>query len=77
MRLKPSPDDAYVWERLTNKEHLFSKNISDHSVGTLKELYSEIGVSIEAVGNEKSPEHITGSVATIVCKILCFYSHFN
>jgi hypothetical protein len=66
VRLKTSPDDVYVWERLSEKEHLFSKNISDHSIGALKELYQEVGLSIEAVGKNKLREHTTGSVAITV-----------
>ncbi|KAG9230080.1 hypothetical protein BJ875DRAFT_385931 [Amylocarpus encephaloides] len=66
VRLKTSPDDVYVWERLSEKEHLFSKNISDHLIGALKELYQEVGLSIEAVVKNKLREHTTGSVPITV-----------
>lgn len=71
VRLKTIPDDVYAWERLSDKEHLFSKNISDHSISALKELYQEVGVSFEAVENEKLREHTAGSVAITVRKIIC------
>ena len=75
VRLKTGPDDVYAWERLSDKEHLFSKNISDHSIGALKELYWEVGLSFEAVRNEKSRELTAGSVAMTVRKIICCYSY--
>jgi hypothetical protein len=49
-----------------HKEHLFSKNISDHSVSALKELYRQVGVSFEAVGNEKLQELPAGSITGTV-----------
>jgi len=77
VRLKTGPDEVYAWERLSDKEHLFSKNISDHSIGALKELYQEVGLSFEAVGNEKPREHTAGSTARTVRSFVCFYSRSN
>lgn len=42
VRLKTNDDDAYKWERTEEKEHLFSKNLSDLSIGALKELYEGV-----------------------------------
>jgi hypothetical protein len=66
VRLKPNPDDGYLWEKLDNKEHLFSKNISDHSTGALKELYRDVGLSFEAVANDKSHGLPNGSFTATV-----------
>lgn len=49
MRLITNDDDPYVWSALPGKEHLFSKNISDHSIGAYRELCDGIGVSFEAL----------------------------
>lgn len=38
VRLKTNADDPYTWEKLDEKEHLFSRNISDLSIGQLKDL---------------------------------------
>ena len=38
VRLKTNADDPYTWEKLDEKEHLFSKNLSDLSIGQLKDL---------------------------------------
>ena len=46
------------------KEHLFSKNISDHSIRALKELYREVGQSFEAVNNGTACVFQTGSVTS-------------
>ncbi|KAH8800815.1 hypothetical protein F5884DRAFT_862741 [Xylogone sp. PMI_703] len=63
VRLRPSSDDVYTWERLGEKERLFSKNISDHSVAALKELYREVGSSFQAVHNERLHELPIGGFA--------------
>lgn len=49
IRLITSPDDPYAWRCLPEKQHLFSKHLSKHSVGAYRELCREIGVSFEAV----------------------------
>ena len=48
VRLKTNADDPYAWERMEEKEHLFSKNLSDLSTGQLKELCSGINKSFAA-----------------------------
>ncbi|KAL2036375.1 hypothetical protein N7G274_010908 [Stereocaulon virgatum] len=45
VRLKTNANDPYAWERMEEKEHLFSKNLSDLSTGQLKELCSGINKS--------------------------------
>lgn len=42
-------NDPYIWDRLEEKEHLFSKNISDHSVGGLIELTEGLGKFFSAI----------------------------
>ncbi|KAH8653990.1 hypothetical protein BGZ60DRAFT_568501 [Tricladium varicosporioides] len=49
VRLIPSIDDPYTWKVLPGKTHLFSKNISDHSIGAYKELCEGIDYAFEAV----------------------------
>lgn len=43
------------------------KNISNHSIRALKELYREVGKSFEAVGNGKSQVLQDGGVTTSHC----------
>ena len=38
VRLKTNVDDPYTWEKLDEKKHLFSKNLSDPMIGQLKNL---------------------------------------
>ena len=42
MRLKTNSDNPYIWEKMEEKEHLFSKNLNDLSTGQLRELYDGI-----------------------------------
>lgn len=37
VRLKTNADYPYTWEKLDEKEHLFSKTLSDLSSGQLKD----------------------------------------
>ncbi|KIM93152.1 hypothetical protein OIDMADRAFT_61938 [Oidiodendron maius Zn] len=67
VRLKPNPDDVYSWEKMDDKGHLFSKNISDHSIRALKELYREVGQSFEVVENRKSDVFRDGSISGLHC----------
>ena len=52
VRLIPRAQDPYVWKILPEKRDvlskMFSKNISDHSIGTYKELCKGVGVTFEA-----------------------------
>ncbi|KAF8847361.1 hypothetical protein BDZ45DRAFT_607604 [Acephala macrosclerotiorum] len=69
VRLKPTVDDPYTWERVKEKEHLFLKNISDHSNRSLIELYEGVGVSFAAIGmnsiREIQTESAQGKVGSI------------
>lgn len=69
----------YTWERMDCREHLFLKNISDHSIRALKELYREVGKSFEAVGNEKSYVHQTSGITLSHCPTggASFHSRIN
>ena len=42
MRLKTNANDPYTWEKINEKEHLFLKNLSDLSIGQLKDLCDDI-----------------------------------
>ncbi|KAF2008351.1 hypothetical protein BU24DRAFT_360565 [Aaosphaeria arxii CBS 175.79] len=48
VRLLPRSDDPYRWHSVPEKQHLFSKNLSDHSIGAYKSLCSGIGKTFEA-----------------------------
>jgi hypothetical protein len=52
---------------MEEKEHLFSKNISDHSVRALKELCEGVGISFAVVGKNPPCELPTGSAEGTVC----------
>ena len=49
IRLITNADDSYKWQALPEKQHLFKKQLSKHSIGAYRELYREVGVSFEAV----------------------------
>ncbi|KAF9690390.1 hypothetical protein EKO04_011609 [Ascochyta lentis] len=53
VRLKPVSDSAYCWKIVPGKElllqHLFSKNISEHSVGAYKELCAGVSKDFEVI----------------------------
>ena len=49
MRLKTNPNDPYTWKTMEEKEHLFSKNLSDLSIRQLKELYEGVDKSFIAI----------------------------
>jgi hypothetical protein len=67
VRLKPTPDDIYSWDRLDCREHLFTKNISNHSIRSLREIYREVGQSFEAVENKQPCTLQTKSVTSTYC----------
>ncbi|KAJ0337093.1 hypothetical protein KNSL1_013032, partial [Colletotrichum chrysophilum] len=52
VRLKTCPNDPYVWEYPPEMEHLFSKQLSECSVGPLRKLCEEVGRSFEARNKE-------------------------
>ena len=49
VRLIPHPEDTYIWLRCPEREHLFTRQLSKHSIGAYMELCREIGISIEAM----------------------------
>ncbi len=49
VRLITSADDPYTWQMLPEKEHLFKKHLSKHSIGAYRELCRGVGVSFDAV----------------------------
>ena len=54
---------------MEEKEHLFLKNISDHSNKSLMELYEGVGVSFAAVGKDSIRELQAGAVQSKVFTI--------
>jgi hypothetical protein len=78
VRLVTGADDLYTWKVLPQKKHLFSKNISDHSIGAYKELCEGIDSAFEAVPvttktRPRSAEYVQETlVSTEVCKHLKF-----
>lgn len=70
VRLKTHPDDTYTWERMKKKEHLFLKNISDHSTGALKKLCEDIDKLFAAIDNRYKREFQAESVTEIVCALI-------
>ena len=74
MRLKTSPDDPYLWERMKEKEHLFQRNLSDLSIGQLKELLDGVDKSFVAIWkpsgrSERQTEEPQGDVYALLCKL--------
>ena len=69
IRLITYADDPYTWQALPEKQHLFKKQLSKHSIGAYRKLCREVGVSFEAVpttqpdaiarskSDEESPEN--------------------
>lgn len=49
VRLVPIATDPYTWQILPEKEHLFKKHLSKHSIGAYIELCRGVGVSFKAV----------------------------
>ena len=54
IRLMTNADDLYTWQALPEKQHLFKKQLSKHSIGAYRELCREVGVSFEAVSTTSS-----------------------
>ena len=42
-------EDPYSWQALPEKDHLFKKQLSKHSIGAYRALCRKVGVSFEAV----------------------------
>ena len=49
VRLKTNANDPYTWEKMDEKEHLFLKNLSDLSIGQLKDLCDGVDRSFIAI----------------------------
>ena len=49
IRLITSANDPYTWQILAEKEHLFKRNLSKHSIGAYRELCRGVGVSFKAI----------------------------
>jgi len=62
VRLITSTDDPYTWQMLPEKEHLFKKHLSKHSIGAYRELCRGVGTSFEAVLAPKSSNAAVGKV---------------
>ena len=48
VRLITSAIDPYTWRILPEKQYLFKKHLSKHSIGAYRELCREVGISFEA-----------------------------
>ena len=49
VRLITRAGDPYTWRILPEKQYLFEKHLSKHSIGAYRELCQEVGISFEAV----------------------------
>jgi hypothetical protein len=54
VRPKPDVQNGYMWNALPERQHLFTKHLSKHSIGAYMELYREVGKSFEAVALDVS-----------------------
>jgi len=62
VRLITSADDPYTWQILPEKQYLFTKHLSKHSIGAYKELCQGVGVSFEAVLASESSNIVEGKL---------------
>ncbi|MCJ1426426.1 hypothetical protein MMC29_004329, partial [Sticta canariensis] len=60
VRLKPDAQDGYMWNALPERQHLFTKQLSKHSLGAYMELCREVGKSFEAVARDSSGASFSG-----------------
>ena len=70
VRLIPHPEDRYMWIRRRERDHLFSKQLSKHSIGGYTELCREIGVSIDVVLGDSATAGIGLNGVEVCC--VCF-----
>jgi hypothetical protein len=49
VRLLPEPQDGYAWSACPERQHLFLRPLSKHSVSAYRELDKEVGKSFEAI----------------------------
>ena len=61
VRLIPGPSDGYIWAVLPEKQYLFSKQLSKHSIGAYMELCRGVGVSFEALPDSESGKASTAA----------------
>jgi len=54
VRLITSADNSYNWQMLSEKEHLFKKYLSKHSIEVYRELCREVDILFDAVLASKS-----------------------
>ncbi len=74
VRLITSADDPYNWRILPEKQYLFKKHLSKHSIGAYRELCQEVGISFEAVlapessnaAEGKLPEERRGAIVGVL-----------
>ena len=62
IRLITSADDPYTWQILPEKQYLFTKHLSKHSVGDYKELCQGVGISFEVVLASQSSNNVEGKL---------------
>ena len=66
VRLHPNAADPYTWKILPEKEQffssVFSKNISEHSIGVYRLLCEGVSVTFEAVPSKGSSRDVPDSL---------------
>jgi hypothetical protein len=65
IRLIPGPGDGYTWAVLPEKQYLFSKQLSKHSIGAYMELCRGVGVSFEALADSEPGKAPQGERAEV------------
>ncbi|KIW99642.1 uncharacterized protein Z518_11055 [Rhinocladiella mackenziei CBS 650.93] len=60
VRLQPDTTEGYIWVRQPDKEYLFTKPLSKHSIGAYMELCREVGRSFEAVAHWEPANEVSG-----------------
>ncbi|KAI0117234.1 hypothetical protein F4814DRAFT_448237 [Daldinia grandis] len=63
VRLQSTREDGYLWRALPEKQHLFSKNLSEHSARAYKDLCEGVGTTFEAV--RATPDSYPGQDAFV------------
>ena len=74
VRLKPRPKDGYSWLRQPEREHLFARQISKHSIGAYIEICREVGISIKAISQ---PGEVSGHGIKVLERSLAFLNESN
>ena len=76
VRLIPHPEDRYIWIRRPEREHLFQKQLSKHSVRAYAELCREIGISIDVILRDPAAAEI-GFDGVEVCYIRFLFNELR